>query len=98
MGDEIRTFNSVDDRVNLRLVDYLAKRGFHMTNQRRLLALLVTAIASPFSADDLIAFSRDMPEDQRVTRATIYRTLGEFADARILSCLRDLGDPLYSLC
>ena len=27
LANEIRTFNSVDDRINLRLAGYLAKRG-----------------------------------------------------------------------
>ncbi|WP_350494738.1 transcriptional repressor [Roseiconus lacunae] len=98
MADGIRTFNSVDDRVNLRLADYLARHGFRMTNQRQLLARLVTAIGSPFSADDLIAFVRDVPEEQRVSSPTVYRTLGEFVDARILSCQRGSGHPMYSLC
>ena len=55
IDDAIRTFNNIDDRVALRLDGYLARRGLRTTNQRRLIALLVTAIDSPFSADELLS-------------------------------------------
>jgi Fe2+ or Zn2+ uptake regulation protein len=97
MGDDIRTFNSIDDRVMIRLTEFLAERGFRMTSQRQLLARMVTTIGSPFSADDLLAFTRNIPEAQRISRPTAYRTLGELVDARILSYQQDSGDSLYSL-
>ena len=98
MDDAVHTFNNIEDRVALRLDDYLVRRGLRLTNQRRLLAILVTAIDSPFSADDLIAATRDLPAERRVSVATVYRTLGEFVDARILGYTRDAGDGQYSLC
>lgn len=98
LGDAIHTFNNVDDRVSLRLADYLAKRGFRMTNQRHTIARLVTFIDSPFSADDLLALARDLPDDQKIMKPTVYRTLGEFVDAQILACSRNADDRLYSLC
>ena len=98
MDDAIHTFNSIDDRVALRLADYLAGRGFRMTSQRRLIALLVTQIDSPFSADDLIAAAQELPADQRITIATVYRTLGEFVDAQVLAYTRNADDRLYSIC
>lgn len=98
LGDAVHTFNSVDDRVSLRLADYLARRGFRMTNQRRLIARLVTIVESPFSADDLLKLAQYIPNDQRITTPTVYRTLGEFVDAQILAYAPDADDTLYLLC
>ncbi len=97
LPDEVHAFNTIDDRVLLRLADYLGRRGFRNTIQRRTLAHLVTAIDSPFSSEQLIAVTRRLPHDRRVTPATVYRTLGEFVDAGILTYSSEGGDRQYVL-
>jgi Fe2+ or Zn2+ uptake regulation protein len=58
---------------------------------------LVTAIDSPFSSEQLIDVTRQLPSDQRISAATVYRTLGEFIDAGILTYSRVGGDRQYTL-
>jgi Fe2+ or Zn2+ uptake regulation protein len=69
-----------------------------MTSQRRLVARLVSIIASPFSADELFELAGGIRNDARLTTPTVYRTLGELVDAQILGYMQNADQRLYSLC
>ncbi len=93
----VLAFSSRDDRQLLRFADYLGRCGPRNTTQRRTLAQLVAAIDSPFSSEQLIAVTRQLPNDRRVAPATVYRTLGEFVDAGILTYSNKSGDGQCTL-
>lgn len=97
LPDEVHALNTVADRVLLRLADYLGRRRLRSTAQRRTLAHLVTVMASPFSSEQLIAATRRWSGDRTISPATVYRTLGEFVDAGILTYSSEAGDLPYTL-
>jgi len=54
-------------------------------------------MASPFSSEQLIAATRRWSGDRTISPATVYRTLGEFVDAGILTYSSEAGDLPYTL-
>ena len=90
-------FNSVEERILLRLSEYLTQNRLRTTSQRRTMAWLVTKIESPFCADALIDFYRKQNLQQQLSTATIYRTLLEFVDAGILASENEAGVNQYAL-
>jgi len=97
LADEVYAFNTADDRVLLRLADYLGRCGLYNTTQRWALAQLVTTIDSPFSSEQLIDLTLQVPNDRCITPATVYRALAEFVDAGILKYSGEGGDLQYTL-
>lgn len=69
--------------------DYMREHGLRWTNQRRLIAQAAFATHDHFSAEDLLEMCRK--RDKKVSRATVYRTLGMLEDAGFVEGL-DTGD------
>ncbi len=69
--------------------DYMREKGLRWTSQRRLIADAAFSTHDHFSADDLLDMCRKL--DDRVSRATVYRTLGMLEDAGFVEGL-DTGD------
>ena len=69
--------------------DYMREHGLRWTNQRKLIAEVAFATHDHFSAEGLLDMCRAV--DERVSRATVYRTLGMLEDAGFVEGL-DTGD------
>jgi Fur family transcriptional regulator, ferric uptake regulator len=67
MADEANTC------VRKRFLDFLAQKGLRLTGQRRAIMETVFGTEQHFTADQLLAWSRQ--RDKSVSRATVYRTL-----------------------
>ena len=68
--------------------ELLAERRRRFTEQRRKVAELVFSLHTHFNVDDL--YER-LKRDQRISRATIYRTLSLLVECG-LAAIRDFGD------
>ncbi|MCA8943142.1 MAG: transcriptional repressor [Planctomycetes bacterium] len=69
--------------------EYMRKNGLRWTSQRRQIAREAFATHDHFSADDLLDVCKQ--KDVRVSRATVYRTLGMLEEAGFVEGL-DTGD------
>lgn len=67
-----------------RFEEYLQSRGKRITQQRRIIVEEVFRAHDHFDADDLLALVQKLGDRQRVSRPTVYRTLGELVDAGLL--------------
>lgn len=67
-----------------------------MTTQRQIIGRLCFEIQSPFSAEHVILLARGLPDGERVSRPTVYRTLYEFTEAGILLSDGDGNERMYS--
>lgn len=56
-----------------RFIDFLAGKKLRLTAQRRVIVETAFSTSQHFSAEQLLAWSRD--RDQSISRATVYRTL-----------------------
>ncbi|MGF1453251.1 MAG: Fur family transcriptional regulator [Opitutales bacterium] len=61
---------------------FLASRGLRVTNQRMAIFDAAIGHGQPFTAEDLLARSREI--DESVSRATVYRALPIFKESGIL--------------
>lgn len=66
----------------VRFREYLQNKGLSYTPQRRVLLEYLSKEKSHFNAEDLIASLRE--KKFKVSRATVYRTLGHLEDAGFL--------------
>lgn len=67
-----------------RLSQFLQSRGKRMTQQRRLIVEQVFSHHDHFDADELIGHLQDLMARRKVSRPTVYRTLGELVEAGLL--------------
>ncbi len=67
-----------------RFDEFLQTRGMRRTPQRRTIVEEVFKRHEHFEADDLIKQLQDLPGERRVSRPTVYRTLGELVEAGLL--------------
>ena len=85
----------MSDKFSLRSVDvklppaerfgqFLQKSGKRVTQQRRLIVEMVFSHHDHFDADELIEHLGPLIAERKVSRPTIYRTLGELVDAGML--------------
>ena len=85
----------MSDKFSLRSVDvklppaerfgqFLQTRGKRVTQQRRLIVEMVFSHHDHFDADELIEHLGELIAERKVSRPTIYRTLGELVDAGML--------------
>lgn len=77
-----------------RFVEFLESRGKRVTQQRRFLVEQVFRRHEHFEADDLVEeFAQG--GDQKISRPTIYRTLGEMVEAGLLRKMSLQGRTVY---
>ena len=67
-----------------RFDEFLQTRGMRRTPQRRIIVEEVFSRHEHFEAEDLINQLQNMPGERRVSRPTVYRTLGELVEAGLL--------------
>ncbi|MDD3927337.1 MAG: Fur family transcriptional regulator [bacterium] len=68
---------------------FIREKGLRLTSQRTVIARLALNRETHFTADDLLAWSRE--KDKGISRATVYRTLSLLTDLGLLESL-DFGD------
>jgi hypothetical protein len=95
LSDRIHVQVSDADTYANRLVDYLQRRGLRITLQRHTVARLIQFLGSPFTADQLIDLTRHLPRDRWISPATVYRTLGELVNAKMLARTDDGRERQY---
>jgi len=79
----------VDDSIAERLAEFIRRKGLRRTGQRDRIIAEVFSKEEHFSADEL--FERVRRSDEKVSRATVYRTLALLVEADLLRQI-DLGD------
>ena len=67
-----------------RFDEFLQTRGMRRTPQRRIIVEEVFRRHEHFEAEDLINHLQNVPGERRVSRPTIYRTLGELVESGLL--------------
>jgi Fur family transcriptional regulator, ferric uptake regulator len=82
-----------------RFLDFLARKSLRLTGQRRAIIEAVFSTEQHFTADQLLAWSRQ--RDETISRATVYRTLPLLTESGLVREL-DFGtdhviyDPNYA--
>jgi Fur family ferric uptake transcriptional regulator len=67
-----------------RFAEYLKSRGRRVTRQRHLIVQQVFSHHDHFDADELMAHLEESIARRKLSRPTVYRTLGELVDAGLL--------------
>ena len=67
-----------------RFAQFLQSRGKRMSQQRRLIVEQVFSHHDHFDADELMDHLRPLVAQRKVSRPTVYRTLGELVEAGLL--------------
>jgi Fur family ferric uptake transcriptional regulator len=78
-----------------RFEEFLQARGKRITQQRRIIVEQVASRHEHFDADQLLLDLSKNPEAGRVSRPTVYRTLGEMVDAGLLQEMKLGGRAVY---
>lgn len=78
-----------------RFAQFLEGRGKRLTRQRQLIVEMVFSHHDHFDAEELIDHLRSLIAERKVSRPTIYRTLGELVDARMLRAMTLRGRSVY---
>lgn len=78
-----------------RFADFLASRGKRMTEQRRLIVRQVFSHHDHFDADELLGHLKPLLAKRKLSRPTVYRTLGELTDAGMLRKMVLGGRSVY---
>jgi Fur family ferric uptake transcriptional regulator len=74
---------------------FLQSRGKRITQQRRLIVETVFSHHDHFDADELIEHLRTLIARRKVSRPTVYRTLGELVDSGLLRKMTLSGRNVY---
>ena len=72
-----------------RFEEYLQSRGKRLTEQRRILIDFIFKRHEHFDADELISALAAESSQRRVSRPTVYRTLGELVEAGLLRIIME---------
>jgi Fur family ferric uptake transcriptional regulator len=72
-----------------RFEEYLQSRGKRLTEQRRILIDFIFKRHEHFDADELISSLAQDSQQRRVSRPTVYRTLGELVEAGMLRIIME---------
>jgi len=78
-----------------RFAQFLEGRGKRLTRQRRVIVEMVFSHHDHFDAEELIDHLHGLITARQVSRPTIYRTLGELVDARMLRAMSLGGRSVY---
>lgn len=78
-----------------RFAQYLQSHGKRVTQQRRLIVEEVYSHHDHFDADELMEHLQDLIAQRKVSRPTVYRTLAELVDARLLRKMSLGGRSVY---
>ncbi|MDY0165574.1 MAG: Fur family transcriptional regulator [Thermoguttaceae bacterium] len=78
-----------------RFTQFLQGRGKRLTRQRQLIVEMVFSHHDHFDAEELIDHLRPLIAARKVSRPTIYRTLGELVEARMLRAMTLRGRSVY---
>ena len=78
-----------------RFAEYLKSRGKRVTRQRHLIVQQVFSHHDHFDADELMAHLEDSIARRRLSRPTVYRTLGELVDAGLLKKMTLGGRSIF---
>lgn len=78
-----------------RFEEFLQARGKRITQQRRIIVEQVASRHEHFDADQLLLDLSKNPDAGRVSRPTVYRTLGEMVDAGLLQEMKLGGRAVY---
>ncbi len=78
-----------------RFAQFLEGQGKRLTRQRQLIVEMVFSHHDHFDAEELIDHLRSLIAERKVSRPTIYRTLGELVDARMLRAMTLRGRSVY---
>jgi Fur family ferric uptake transcriptional regulator len=74
----------IEQKPGDRFAQFLQRRGKRFTEQRRLIVEMVFSHHDHFDAEELMRHLADLITEGRVSRPTVYRTLGELVDAGML--------------
>ena len=78
-----------------RFAEFLQSKGKRITQQRRILVDFVFQRHEHFDAEELILNLAQLPEGDKVSRPTVYRTLNELVDAGLLRRMNLKGRGVY---
>jgi len=78
-----------------RFAEFLKRRGKRVTPQRRLIVEMVFSHHDHFDAEELLEHLSDELAQRRVSRPTVYRTLGELVEAGMLRTMILGGRSIY---
>lgn len=78
-----------------RFTQFLKTRGKRVTEQRRLIVEQVFSHHDHFDADELMRHLAELIAQRKVSRPTVYRTLGELVEAGMLRTMSLGGRSVY---
>lgn len=78
-----------------RFSEFLQSKGKRITQQRRILIDYIFERHDHFDAEELIYNLASVPEGNKVSRPTVYRTLNELVDAGLLRRMNLTGRAVY---
>ena len=78
-----------------RFVQFLKSRGKRITQQRRIIVEQVFSHHDHFDADELMEHLQELIAERKVSRPTVYRTLGELTEAGLIRKMTLGGRSVY---
>ena len=78
------------EKVKRKFIEFLEKKDFRITNQRRVIIDVVFSTDEHFTAEQLLEWARE--KDSSVSRATVYRTLPLLTESNLVHEM-DFGKP-----
>ena len=80
----------VREEAKRKFIEFLEKKDFRITNQRRTIIDTVFSTDKHFTAEQLLDWARE--KDKSVSRATVYRTLPLLTESKLVHEM-DFGKP-----
>mgnify|MGYP001158133223 FL=1 len=80
----------VREEAKRKFIEFLEKKDFRITNQRRIIIDTVFSTDKHFTAEQLLDWARE--KDKSVSRATVYRTLPLLTESKLVHEM-DFGKP-----
>jgi Fur family transcriptional regulator, ferric uptake regulator len=74
---------------------FLQSKGKRITSQRRLIVEQVFSHHDHFDADELLGHLQELITEHKVSRPTVYRTLGELTEAGLIRKMSFEGRSVY---
>jgi Fur family ferric uptake transcriptional regulator len=78
-----------------RFAQFLQSKGKRVTQQRQIIVDVVFSHHDHFDADGLMEHLQDLISERKVSRPTIYRTLGELTEAGLIRKMTLAGRSVY---